>query len=583
MGCFSLKSHNTCDTSNAQGLDSVPGQPLHEYDVVVVGSGAAGMTAALTAKKRGLSVVVVEKSAYFGGSTARSGGGIWLPNNSVNVSAGVPDSPEQAATYLSQVVGPKVPIERQQAFLEQGPKMLDFVMDNSPLRFRFMKNYSDYYPDLPGALDIGRAIEPFQVNAKLLGSERHKINPPYIKNPSAAVIYGADYKWLILAGVNIKGLATALKCTLAALKAVALGQKPLTMGSGLAAGLRLGLMDAGVPVWLNSPLVDLVQDNDSINGVIIEQNGVRCTIRAKKGVIVSSGGFEHNAEMRDRFQQQPVSTSWTVGSKDNTGDGIRAGAKVGAALDLMDDAWWGPTIPVPGEPYFCLSERSLPGAVFVNKHGERFVNEAAPYCEVVQTMYKQDRSDDGSEIPTWMIVDQKYRNRYLFKDVLGRFPIPKLWYESGVVKKAKTLQKLAQDIQVPPDTLQATVARFNGYARTGVDEDFGRGNNMYDRFYTDPAVKPNHCLAPLEKGPFYAFKMVPGDLGTRGGIVTDASARALRPDGTLIKGLWAAGNASSAVMGNRYAGPGSTIGPAMTFGYIAANDIAESYRVMKEG
>ncbi|KAG0028415.1 hypothetical protein BGZ81_004758 [Podila clonocystis] len=573
MGCFPLKFRNT---RNAQVLASTLEQHLDEYDVVVVGSGAAGMTAALTAKKRGLSVVVVEKSEYFGGSTARSGGGIWIPNNSVILAAGVPDSPELAATYMSHVAGPNVPIERQQSFLEQGPRMLEFVMDNSPLRFRFMKHYSDYYPDLPGGLDIGRSIEPVQVDANRLGAEKHKINPPYIPFPSAVVVYSADYKWLNLACVNMKGLATGIKCTMDALKAAVLGQKPLTMGPGLAAGLRLGLMDAQVPVILSSPLIDLLQDGDAISGVVVEQNGVRSMIRAKKGVIIGSGGFEHNAEMRNEYQQQPINTKWTVGSKDNTGDGIRAGARVGAALDLMDDSWWGPTIPVPGQPYFCLSERSLPGGLFVNKHGKRFVNEASPYCEVVHIMYEQDRSDDGSEIPTWMIFDQNYRNRYTFKDIPCRFPFPKLWYESGVVKKAKTLQELAQQINIPEDSLQATVARFNGHAKSGVDEDYGRGNNMYDRLYTDPAVKPNPCLAPLERGPFYAVKMAPGDLGTKGGIVTDSKARALRADGTVITGLWVAGNASSAVMGNSYAGAGSTIGPAMTFGYIAANDIADS-------
>ncbi|KAG0089584.1 hypothetical protein BGZ93_009788 [Podila epicladia] len=544
------------NTRNAQVLASIPEKHLDEYDVVVVGSGAAGMTAALAAKKRGLNVIVVEKSEYFGGSTARSGGGIWIPNNSVILGAGVPDTPELAATYLSQVVGPDVPIERQQAFLEQGPKMLDFVMDNSPLRFQFMKHYSDYYPNLPGGFDIGRSIEPIQIDANRLGIEKHRIHPPYIPSPSAAVIYSNDYKWLNLACVNMKGLATGVKCAMAAMKAAVLGQKPVTMGAGLAAGLRLGLMDAQVPVILSSPLVDLVLDGDAISGVVIEQNGIRRTIRARRGVVIGSGGFEHNAEMRNEYQQQPINTQWTVG--------------------LMDDSWWGPTIPVPGQPFFCLAERSLPGGLFVNKHGKRFVNEASPYCEVVHIMYEQDRSDDGSEIPTWMIVDQTHRNRYVFKDVPGRFPISKFWYESGVAKKAKTLQELAQHINVPEDALQATVARFNGHAKSGVDEDFGRGNNMYDRYFSDPAVKPNPCLAPLEKGPFYAFKMVPGDLGTKGGIVTDVKARALRADGTVIKGLWAAGNASSTVMGRSYAGAGSTLGPAMTFGYIAANDIADS-------
>ncbi|KAF9926502.1 hypothetical protein FBU30_003941 [Linnemannia zychae] len=561
----------------AQTLASSPATTIddNEFDVVVVGSGAAGMTAALTAKKRGLKVVVLEKTQYFGGSTARSGGAIWIPNNSVILKAGVPDTPEKASTYLSQVVGPTIPMDRQEAYLEQGPKMLDFIMENSPLKFRFLEHYSDYYPNFSGGLDIGRSIEAEQMDANLLGSEKERLNPPYMAMPRAVVVYSGDYKWLNLASVNLKGILTGIKCTIAGAQAFFLGQKPETMGAGLAVGLRLGLMDAQIPVWHDSPLVDLVQESDAVKGVVIEQDGVRKTIRAKKGVIIGSGGFEHNAEMRDQYQQQPINTRWTVGSKGNTGDGIRAGAKIGAKLDLMDDSWWGPSIPFPGGPFFCLAERSMPGGMFINKHGKRFVNEAAPYCEVVHILYEQDRSDDGTEIPAWLIVDQTFRNRYVFKDVAGRFPLPKEWYESGVVKKAGTLKELAKNINVPADTLEATVQRFNGHAKEGVDRDFGRGTFAYDRFYTDPAVKPNPCLAPLEKGPFYAFKIVPGDLGTKGGIVTDAKGRALRADGTVIKGLWAAGNASAAVMGNSYAGAGSTIGPAMTFGYIAANDIAD--------
>jgi 3-oxosteroid 1-dehydrogenase len=278
--------------------------------------------------------------------------------------------------------------------------------------------------------------------------------------------------------------------------------------------------------------------------------------------------------MRATYQQQPIGTDWTVGAKENTGDGIRAGAAAGAALALMDDAWWGPAIPLPDQPYFCLAERTLPGSLMVNAAGRRFVNEAAPYSDVVHTMY--DRNTADPDIPAWLVVDQNYRNRYLFKDVSPTLAFPDAWYTSGAVKKAWTLDALADATGLPRATLRATVARFNSLAATGEDPDFHRGDSVYDHYYTDPAVLPDSCLAPLWLAPFYAFRIVPGDLGTKGGLLTDPRARVLRPDGTVIPGLYAAGNASAAVMGHSYAGAGSTIGPAMTFGYIAANDIADT-------
>jgi 3-oxosteroid 1-dehydrogenase len=230
----------------------------------------------------------------------------------------------------------------------------------------------------------------------------------------------------------------------------------------------------------------------------------------------------------------------------------------------MDDAWWGPSIPLGRGPYFCLSERTLPGCVLVNGAGRRFVNEAAPYVDAVHAML------ETKSVPAWLIADQRYRDRYVFASIPPRRPLPGRWYKQGVVHRANTLAELAAAIELPPESLQDTVSTFNGYARTGKDLDFGRGDSAYDRYYGDPRVRPNPSLAELVKPPFYAVKIVPGDLGTKGGLSTDVDGRVLRADGSAIPGLYAAGNASSTVMGHTYAGPGATIGPAMTFGYLAA-------------
>ncbi|KUM89181.1 MULTISPECIES: 3-oxosteroid 1-dehydrogenase [Streptomyces] len=551
-----------------QGASAADLPPLGTYDVVVIGSGAAGMTAALTAAKQGLSTVVLEKAPTFGGSAARSGAGIWIPNNPVLLAAGVPDTPAKAAAYLAAVVGPDVPVARQRAFLTHGPAMISFVLANSPLRFRWMEGYSDYYPELPGGLPNGRSIEPAQFDGKLLGAELARLNPPYLEVPAGLVVFSADYKWLALSAVSVKGAAVAAECLARGTKAALLGQTPLTMGQSLAAGLRKGLLDAGVPVHLNTPLTELYVENGTVAGAVTPGG----LYRARRGVIVGSGGFEHNAAMRAQYQRQPIGTEWTVGAKENTGDGIRAGQRLGADVALMDDAWWGPAIPLPGDPYFCLAERTLPGGLIVNAAGRRFVNEAAPYSDVVHTMY--DRNPTDPDIPAWLIVDQNYRNRYLFRDIAPTFVLPDDWYGSGAVHKAWTFDALAMSIGVPAAALRTTVDRFNSLALKGDDPDFGRGDSAYDHYYTDPSVLPNSCLAPLWLPPYYAFRLVPGDLGTKGGLVTDARARVLRPDGSVVPGLYAAGNASAAVMGHSYAGAGSTIGPAMTFGYVAARDLA---------
>jgi 3-oxosteroid 1-dehydrogenase len=546
-----------------------------EFDVVVVGAGAAGMAAALTAAKRGLRTVVIEKAAVFGGSAARSGAGIWVPNNEVILAAGVPDTPAKASTYMSAVVGADVPAARLAAYLTNGPAMISFLLRNSPLRLAWMEGYSDYYPELPGGMPNGRSVEPQALDANILGAEYANLNPSYIPSPAGTVVYTIDYKWLALIARHPQGLATATEMVSRYLALTLRGQKPITMGQALAGGLRAGLLAADVPVWLNTPLTDLVVEGGRVVGVKAVRDGQEQVIRARRGVIVGSGGFEHNEPMRKQYQQAPIGADWTVGAASNTGDGIAAGERAGAALDLMDSAWWGPMIPLPEGPYFCLSERTLPGNIFVNGAGQRFVNEAAPYGDVVHVMYEKD-TPSARHIPAWMITDQRYRNRYLFKETAPALPYPAAWYGNGALVKDWTLDGLAAKIGVPPANLRATVSRFNAMARAGRDTDFHRGDSRYDAYFADPTNTPSPCLAELVLPPYYAMKIVPGDLGTNGGMRTDARARVLRADNTVIPGLYAAGNASSAVMGYGYAGAGSTLGPAMTFGYVAARDIAES-------
>ena len=544
-----------------------------EFDVVVAGSGAAGMTAALTAADLGLSVVVVEKAGSFGGSTARSGGGIWAPGNAVLRAAGVTDTPDQARAYLAHVAGADVPAELREAFLEHGPAMLDLVLARTPLRLAWVPGYADYYPEAPGGLARGRSVEPVPMDSRRLGGELARLARPYLPTPDWVAITQADYRWLslgprhpraILAGARVAGRAARGRVT---------GHRMLSLGQALAAGLRAGLLRGGVPVWLDTPMTGLEVRDGRVTGIRATRDGEPVTVRARRGVLIATGGFERNEEMRRRYQREPGGPQWTTGAPGNTGDGILAGLTLGAATGLMDDAWWGPSIALPGGPYFCLAERSLPGCLLVNGAGQRFVNESAPYVDAVHAMY-DGNTPENPHIPAWLVFDQRYRDRYVFAGLPPGRALPRRWYAAGSVVRADDLAGLAQAAGVAADGLAKTVTRFNEFAAAGRDEEFGRGESAYDRYYGDPRCRPNPNLAPLARPPFYAARIVPGDLGTKGGLRTDSRARVLREDGTPIPGLYAAGNASASVMGHSYAGAGATIGPAMTFGYIAARTMA---------
>jgi 3-oxosteroid 1-dehydrogenase len=545
------------------------------FDFVVAGSGAAGMTAALTAAVNGLSVLVVEKTEYFGGSTARSGGGVWVPRNSVLRKTGISDTDELASAYLASVAGDSVPSGLRRAFLEHGPAMLDLVLASTPLGFVWVPNYSDYYPEAPGGRPGGRSIEPKLLDGRVLGTELANLRPPYLPAPAHITVTQANYRWMSLGTSHPRAITTTARVTGRMLVSRMRHRQLLSMGQALAAGLRQGLLRAQVPVWLNTPMTGLVTENGRVNGLTATRDGKPIVIRARRGVLLATGGFERNDEMRKRYQRAPVATEWTVGSPGNTGDGILAGQLAGGVLELMDDAWWGPSIPLASGPVFCLAERSLPGSIFVNAAGERFVNEAAPYVDAVHVMYDK-HTEDNPHIPCWMIVDQRYRNRYVFTGIPPRKPLPRRWFRSGVVFKAESLTDLAIQTGISADGLAKTVQKFNEFARAGKDTEFGRGDSAYDHYYGDPNCKPNPNMAPLASPPYYAIKIVPGDLGTKGGLRTDEHARVLRADGGIVDGLYAAGNTSAMVMGRSYAGPGATIGPAMTFGYLSALDAANS-------
>jgi 3-oxosteroid 1-dehydrogenase len=528
-----------------------------EYDVVVTGSGAAGMTAALTAARHGLTAIVVEKAPVFGGSTARSGGGLWLPGNAVL------GRTDDDATYLAHIAGPDVPVARQKAFLAHGPEMLAFVRAHTPLEFAWVPGYPDYHPEAPGGLARGRTIEPRPMDTRAAGPDLADLAPPYLAAPNGMAVTAVDYRWLSLGLRHLRSVSTAGRLAVVTAADRVRRRRRLTMGQALAAGLRAGLRSAGVPVRLSTPMTGLLVEDGRVTGIHCGD----LVLRARRGVVLASGGFEHNEEMRRRFQG--IGTAWTVGADGNTGDGIEAGHRAGAALDLMDEAWWGPSIPLTGGPYFCLAERNLPGSLIVDGSGSRFVNEAAPYVEAVHAML-----GPPAHLPSWLVTDQSYRDRYVFAGRAPRTPLPRRWFDAGIAHRAGTIEELAARIEVPPAALRSTVERFNTFARAGRDEDFHRGESAYDRYYGDPRQRPNPCLGALRKPPFYAFSLVPGDLGTKGGLRTDERARVLDAQNVPIPGLYAAGNASATVMGRGYAGAGATLGPSMTFGYLAAMDLS---------
>jgi succinate dehydrogenase/fumarate reductase flavoprotein subunit len=553
-------------------------------DVLVIGSGGGGMTAALAAEASGLTTLVVEKSSQFGGSTALSGGGIWVPGAPAQRRAGYSPQPDEVVDYLRRITDGLVSDARIRQYVDSAPDMMAFLERlSSWLEFVWKPGYADYYPELPGGSELGSTINVPPIDLRTLADEEHNLLTPLALAPRGIWLGPKELRSFYQVRQSWAGKGVLVKLVWRMFRARVFGDRMAAIGQSLVARLRLAMKDRGIPLWLDAPMTQLLTDDDgSVIGAVVMKDGTPQRIGASRGVIVATGGFDH--DMAWRKEHQPtVGQDWSFGNPAATGDGIRAGQHVGAATDMLDEAWWFPAIQWPdGRMQFMLNERMMPSQFIVNGAGKRFINEAAPYMDFGHAMIRGQESG-ATHIPCWLITDHRSFRRYV---VAGHLPIPKIpfapvptgrkipkaWLESGVVKSAGTWSELAAKIDVPADQLTSTAIRFNKLAHNGHDDDFNRGDSVYDNYYGDPTL-PNPNLHPLGKPPYYAFRMVLGDLGTSGGLRTDEFARVLRADDTVVRGLYAVGNASAAVMGRSYAGAGATIGPAMTFGYVAAKHL----------
>jgi 3-oxosteroid 1-dehydrogenase len=448
----------------------------------------------------------------------------------------------------------------------------------TPMKLFWAREYSDYHPEAPGGSAAGRTCECRPLNTSLLGEYRTRLRPGVMEVTVPMPTTGADYRWLnLMSRVPRKGIPTIAKRLAQGVGGLLLGRRYAAGGQALAAGLFAGVLRAGIPIWTNTTLVGLTEGDGRVTGAVVDHDGRRITVTARRGVVLAAGGFDHSMDMRWKYQSETLGANVSLGAETNTGDAIRIAADIGAGIDLMDQAWWFPAVaPLPDRaPAVMLAERSLPGSLIVNQDGERFINESTDYMSFGQRMLNLERAGNRVE-SMWIVFDQQYRNGYVFAaELFPRMAIPKSWYDAGIAHRAATLADLGAQMGVPGDRFTQTMRRFNEGAHAGIDGDFHRGESAYDRYYGDPTITPNPNLRPLENGPFYAVRMVLSDLGTCGGLRADDRARVLREDGTSIDGLYAIGNTAANAFGATYPGAGATIAQGLVYGYIAAMDAAE--------
>lgn len=553
------------------------------YDVIVAGSGSAGMTAALRAAEQGLKVLIVEKAHKIGGTSATSGGVTWVPNHGLDTD----DSREQSIEYINAVANGPVRADRIDAFLEAGPQMISFLkeMGMEPV----VMPWPDYFPDAPGARADRSIVFPMY-DGRRLGDLFPLVREQFTRF-KLMNRYTLDFMEANTISTRSPGWMRELVKVIArywldfSTRRLGRRDRRFSLGAALIGPLLERYCALGGDLKVGWGVKQLIVEGDRVAGVEIERYGQRHTVRSRHGVIVCAGGFEWNQELRNRFFTVPGDTRFSSSPEEaNRGELLEAGMALGAATEFTETGWWAPTMSLPlttasnfEEIHQAVFDVGRPHSVCVNRNGDRFVDEACGYDRFGNAMM-EDQLKSGANTPCWLIFDATFRYKFTAGGIMPTAimpdrKIPTSWWDHYIFR-ASSLHELAQKIELDPAKLEATVARMNTYAESGEDPEFGRGGNAYDRNFGDPHLTPNPCLGRIDKAPFYALPVNLGDLGTKGGLKCDAQARVLDVHDRPIPGLYAAGNASGSPFGNAYPGAGGTIGPAMVFGFIAANMVA---------
>ncbi|AXQ28564.1 FAD-dependent oxidoreductase [Solimonas sp. K1W22B-7] len=548
------------------------------FDFVIAGSGGGSMCAALVLRAAGKSVLILEKTDLVGGTTARSGGVMWLPDNPFMKRDGVADSYEQAARYLEALLGgqgdaPGSTPARRRRYLAESPRMLEFLAGQG-VRLTRVAEWPDYYDELPGGSAAGRTVvaELFDINE--LGPWAKKLRPSFVQIPLPASLEEMLELPALKRSWRVKWLV--LKLVWRALLARLTGKRWVAGGAALQGRMLQAALRAGVEIRTDSPVSGLVAEDGAVKGVQTTKDGRPWRVAARLGVLVNAGGFARNQRMRDRYMPG-TSVQWSLAAPGDTGEMIEEMMRHGAAVAQMDERVGNQLTIPPGTEDSEIKPTAqamtaAPHAILVDQDGMRYMNEGGSYMAYAKAMLERHKSVPA--VPSWAVFDSQYMAKYMLAGTLPGSSKPQRWYDEGYLKRADSLEELARQLGMEPATLKATVERFNGFVAGNRDEDFHRGERAYDRWLGDYLQQPNPALGSIERAPFHAVPVYPGDVGTYGGVVTDEQARVLREDGSIIRGLYATGVSTASVMGRFYPGAGSSVGPSFVWGYVAARHAA---------